>query len=82
MATRSKEFGLLLDYFFGNEKAVLSASGAARLSGLPVCAALSSMELLKTEGILRGLGGRRRRFCANARSRAYWRYRFAYLAWR
>ncbi len=78
-ATCSKEFGLLLDYFFGGGKAALSAAGAAGLSGLPAGAALSLMELLETEGILRGLGGRSRRFCANARSRAYQRCRFAYL---
>ncbi|MHB0996042.1 MAG: hypothetical protein ACYC2I_06710 [Elusimicrobiales bacterium] len=79
MATCSKEFGLLLDYFFGSEKAALSAESAAELSGLPVRAALSSMEILETEGILRGLGGRQKRFCANARSKAYRRCRFAYL---
>jgi len=79
MAARSKEFGLLLDYFLGGEGAAMSAAGAARLSGLPVSAALSAMEILETEGILRCLGGRRRRFCANAWSRAYRLCRFAYL---
>lgn len=79
MATRSKEFDLLLGYFFKSEKAALSAAGAAELSGLPVCAALGSMRILENEGILRGLGGRHRRFFANARSKAYRRCRFAYL---
>jgi|GEM_PF-2812864 len=80
MAASSKEFGLLLDYFFKGGKAALTPAGAAELSGLPVRAALNSMEILETEGILRGLGGRHRRFCANARSEAYRRCRSAYLA--
>ena len=79
MFARSKEVGLLLDYFFEGEKAALSAPAAAGLCGLTAGSALSLMELLEAEGILRGLGGRSRRFCANAQSRAYQRCRFAYL---
>ncbi|MBI5745284.1 MAG: hypothetical protein HY952_12140 [Elusimicrobia bacterium] len=79
MTARSKEFGLLLDHIFRNEGGAMSATGAARLSGLPVRAALSVMEILETEGILRGQGGRRRRFRANAGDRAYRRCRLAYL---
>ena len=75
----AKKFGLLLDYFFGSDKAVLSPSAAAGLSGLNAEAALSAMELLESEGILRSSRrGRRRLFRSDSRSRYYWRCRTAY----
>lgn len=77
--TCSKEFGLLLEHFLGNENAALSPSAAAGLSGLPVGVARGAMQLLKTGGILRGPGGRRGFFSSDTRSERYWRCRTAYL---
>jgi len=81
MNTDSKEFGLLLAHFLGNDKALLSVSAAAGLSGFGVKAALDVLELLESEGILSSLGsGRGRLFRADARSRSYRRSRAAYCA--
>ena len=76
--TGSKEFGLLLAHFFGDDKAALSAPAAAGLSGLGVGAALNALKLLEREGILCS-NRRGRYFRARAESKVYWRCRVAYL---
>lgn len=76
--TYSKEFGLLLEHFLGNEKAVLSPSAAAGLSGLPVGVARGAMQLLRTGGILRARG-RGGLFVSDSMSESYRRSRRAYL---
>lgn len=77
----SKGFGSLLSHFFGNDKAPLSASAAAGLTGFGVGAALGALELLESEGILRSSrSGRGRFFSAAAESRVYRRCRAAHSA--
>lgn len=79
MNAGSKEFGLLLAHFFGNDKAQLSASAAAGLSGFGVNEARNVLNLLESEGILSSLRrGRDRFFRADSGSKSYWRCRAAY----
>ncbi|OIO00029.1 MAG: hypothetical protein COX65_07065 [Elusimicrobia bacterium CG_4_10_14_0_2_um_filter_56_8] len=75
--TSSIKFGLLLDYFFRNEKAVLSAPAAAGLSGLGVKRALGALEMLENAGVLRSMRcGRTRFYSADTRSIYYRHYRW------
>ena len=79
MNAGSKEFGLLLAHFLGNDKALLSASAAAELSGFEVKDARNVLELLEREGILSSLRrGRGRLFRADPGSKFYRRCRAAY----
>ena len=76
---RSMRFGSLLEHFFTDDKAPLSPAAAAGLSGFGVQGALSALELLESEGILRSSRfGRGRVFRADPCSRAYRRCRLAY----
>lgn len=77
----SKQFGLLLAHFFGGARVPLSASSAAGLSGFGVKTALSAMQLLEGEGILRSdRSGRRRLFSAAEDSQSYSRCRAVYAS--
>ncbi|HNW45000.1 MAG TPA: hypothetical protein PKI19_10880 [Elusimicrobiales bacterium] len=77
-AANSDKLGVLLDYFLGDDKALLSASAASALSGFNVVAALGAMQLLESGGILLSdRRGQRRFFRANAGSGYYRRCRAA-----
>ncbi|MDD5208219.1 MAG: hypothetical protein PHV36_02430 [Elusimicrobiales bacterium] len=77
----SKEFGLLLAHFLGSPGAPLSAPAAAWLSGFRVGTALSVLQLLEREGILRSRRRAGRRFfSAAAGSEPYRRCRLAHAA--
>lgn len=79
MNAGSKEFGLLLAHFFGNDKALLSVSDAAGLSGFGVKEARNVLKLLESEEILSSLRrGRGRFFRADSGSKSYSRCRAAY----
>ncbi len=75
----SKEFGLLLAHFLGSSGAPLSAPAAAGLSGFGVRTAMSVLQLLEREGILRSRRRAGRRFfSAAAGSEPYRRCRLAH----